>query len=105
MAADRGVKIFTVGFGTKDGEIIGFDGWSMRVRLDEDTTKRVANLTLGQYFYAGSGTDLKRVYEALKSRLVFEKKETEIAALFAYLARLLMVAAAGLSLWWFGHVV
>ncbi len=26
MAASRGVKIFTVGFGTKDGEMIGFDG-------------------------------------------------------------------------------
>lgn len=56
MAASRGVKIFTVGFGTKDGEIIGFEGWSMRVRLDENTMKKVANLTLGEYFYAGSGT-------------------------------------------------
>lgn len=104
MAANRGVKIFTVGFGTKDGEIIGFDGWSMRVRLDEDTMKKVANLTLGEYFYAGSGTDLKKVYEALKSRLVFEKKETEVTALFAYLAGLLMLAAATLSFWWFGRL-
>ena len=105
MAADRGVKIFTVGFGTKDGEIIGFEGWSMRVRLDEETLHKIASLTQGQYFYAGSGADLKRVYEALNSRLVFEKKETEITALFAYLAGVLMLVAAGLSLWWFGKVV
>lgn len=105
MAADRGVKVFTVGFGTKDGETIGFDGWSMRVRLDEDTLQKIANLTQGQYFYAGSGTDLKKVYEALRSRLVFEKKETEITALFAYLAGALMLTAAALSLWWFGKVV
>lgn len=104
MAAGRGVKIFTVGFGTKDGEIIGFEGWSMRVRLDEDTMKKVANLTLGEYFYAGSGTDLKKVYEALKSRLVFQKKEAEVTALFAYLAGLLMLTAATLSFWWFGRV-
>jgi Ca-activated chloride channel family protein len=104
MAANRGVKIFTVGFGTKEGEIIGFEGWSMRVRLDEETMKKIANLTLGEYFYAGSGTDLRKVYEALKSRLVFEKRETEITALFAYLAGLLLVAAAALSLWWFGRV-
>ncbi len=74
MAADRGVKVFTVGFGTKDGEVIGFEGWSMRVRLDERTLQNIANLTQGQYFFAGSGADLKRVYEALKSRLVIEKE-------------------------------
>ena len=104
MAASRGVKIFTVGFGTKEGEVIDFEGWSMRVRLDEDTMKSVANLTHGEYFHAGSGADLKKVYEALKSRLVFERRETEVTALFAYLAGLLMLAAAVLSLWWFGKV-
>ena len=39
MAAERGVRVFTVGVGTPDGEIIGFEGWSMRVRLDEETLK------------------------------------------------------------------
>src|SRR5450631_1118971 len=34
MAADHGVRIYTVGIGTKEGETIGFEGWSMRVRLD-----------------------------------------------------------------------
>ncbi len=38
-AADRGVRVYTVGVGTVDGETIGFEGWSMRVRLDEDTLK------------------------------------------------------------------
>jgi len=104
MAASRGVKIFTVGFGTKEGETIGFEGWSMRVRLDEDTLKKVANLTHGEYFHAGSGADLKKVYEALKSRLVFEKRETEITALFGDAAGLLVLLAASLSVWWFGRV-
>src|SRR5215467_6169741 len=40
MAADRGVKVFTVGFGTEEGEIISIEGWSMRVRLDETTLKK-----------------------------------------------------------------
>lgn len=104
MAADRGVKVFTVGFGTKDGEVIGFEGWSMRVRLDEDTLKNIANLTLGEYFYAGTAGDLKKVYEALNTRLVLEKKETEITALFAAAAALLALLSAGLSVWWFGRV-
>ena len=42
MAADRGVRIFTVGIGTTSGETIGFEGWSMRVRLDEETLKAIA---------------------------------------------------------------
>ena len=104
MAAERGVKVFTVGFGTKDGEVIRFEGWGMRVRLDETTRQNVADLTRGQYQHAGSGADLKRVYEALKSRLVFEKRETEVTALFADLAGLSMLVAAALSVWWFGRV-
>ncbi len=104
MAASHGVKIFTVGFGTKDGETISFDGWIMRVRLDEDTLKRISNLTHGEYFHAGSGADLKTVYEALKSRLVLERKETEVTALFADFAASFMLLAAALSVWWFGRV-
>lgn len=104
LAANLGVKVFTVGFGSKEGVNIEFGGWSMRVRLDEDTLKRIANLTHGQYFHARSGADLSSVYSALKSRLVFEKKETEITAFFALAAGLLTLLAAALSLWWYGKV-
>ncbi|KAB2872905.1 MAG: VWA domain-containing protein [Burkholderiaceae bacterium] len=104
LAADRGVRIYTVGMGTTQGEIIGFDGWSMRVRLDEETLKQVALLTRGEYFYAGTAEDLKKVYQGLSSKLVVEKRETEITALFTALGALLALLAAGLSLWWFGRV-
>ena len=104
MAADRGVKVYTVGVGTKDGETIGFEGWSMRVRLDEETLKQVAMATRAEYFYAGTAVDLKKVYQSLGSRLSAQKKETEISALFAALGGLLALAAATLSLWWFGRV-
>ncbi len=104
MAAERGVRVYTVGIGTTSGEIIGFEGWSMRVRLDEETLKNVALLTHGEYFYAGTADDLKKVYESLSSRMVVERKETEITAFFAALGALLALAASGLSLWWFGRV-
>src|SRR5688572_506293 len=54
MAADRGVRVFTVGIGTTSGETLGFEGWSMRVRLDEASLKAIANITRGEYFYAGT---------------------------------------------------
>ena len=105
MAADRGVKVYTVGIGTKEGETIGFEGWSMRVRLDEDTLKGIANLTRAEYFYAGDANDLKKVYQSLSSRLVVEKKETEISSFFAAAAAVLVMVAAGLSVAWFGRVL
>ena len=104
MAAERGVRVCTVGVGTTNGEIIGFEGWSMRVRLDEETLKNVSVLTQGEYFYAGTAEDLKKVYESLSSRMVTERKETELSALFAGLGALLALSAAGLSIWWFGRV-
>jgi Ca-activated chloride channel family protein len=104
MAAQRGVRVYTVGVGTTSGETIGFEGWSMRVRLDEETLKSVAVMTQAEYFYAGTAQDLIKVYESLSSKLVVERKETEITALFGLLAAALVVAAAALGLWWFGRV-
>jgi Ca-activated chloride channel family protein len=105
MAADRGVKVYTVGIGTVDGETIGFEGWSMRVRLDEQTLKQIANKTAAEYYYAGSAQDLKKVYENLSSRLALEKKETEISALLALAGALLALRAGALSVWWFGRIL
>jgi Ca-activated chloride channel homolog len=104
MAADRGIRVYTVGVGTTNGETIGFEGWSMRVRLDEETLKKISLLTQGDYFFAGTAEDLKKVYESLSTRMVVEKKETEISALFAGLGALLALLSAGLSVWWFGRV-
>ncbi|MFD1837916.1 VWA domain-containing protein [Paracidovorax cattleyae] len=104
-AADRGVRVYTVGVGTVAGETIGFEGWSMRVRLDEDTLKAVAQRTNAEYFHAATAADLKKVYETLSSRLTVEKKETEISALLALAGAALLVLAGLLSLWWFGRVL
>jgi Ca-activated chloride channel family protein len=105
MAADRGVRVFTVGVGTPNGEVIGFEGWSFRARLDEDTLKAIADLTRGEYFHAGTALDLKKVYQGLNARLVFEKKPTEITALFSAAAAVLAFLSALLSLLWFHRIL
>jgi Ca-activated chloride channel family protein len=104
MAADRGVRVFTVGFGTEQGGAIGFEGWSVYVRLDEETLKQVAEVTRGEYFYAGSSEDLKKVYKQLTTQLVLEKKDTEIGFLLAAAAAVLLLVASALSLWWFSRL-
>ena len=104
-AADRGVRIYTVGVGTVDGETIGFEGWSMRVKLDEETLKGIARNTQAEYFYAGTASDLKKVYESLSSRLTVVKKETEISGLLALVAAAFALLSAGLSLAWFNRIL
>ncbi len=105
MAADRGVRVYTVGIGTTGGELIGAEGWSMRVRLDEASLKNIANITQGEYFYAGTSADLKKIYESLNSKLVMEKHDTEITALFAAAAAALAIVAAALSMLWFNRIL
>ena len=105
LAADRGVRIYTVGIGTVDGETIGFEGWSMRVRLDEETLKAIATRTNAEYFYAGTADNLKKVYNTLSSRLTVEKKETEVSGLLALAAAALSLLSAGLSLLWFNRIL
>jgi Ca-activated chloride channel homolog len=105
LASERGVRVYTVGVGTTSGETIGFEGWSMRVKLDEETLKAIANKTQADYFYAGTAADLKKVYETLSSRLTVEKKETEISGLLALVAAALAIASAGLSMLWFNRIL
>ncbi len=101
MAADRGVRVYTVGFGTRDGASIDFEGYSFYVRLDEETLKAIARITGGEYFHAGTAADLRKVYETLNARIALETRETEVSALLAAGAVALLLVAALLSLLWF----
>jgi Ca-activated chloride channel family protein len=104
IAADWGVRVFTVGFGTPNGAVVDFAGRSMRAQLDEPTLQEIARRTDGQYFAAPSADELTRVYNALSAKLVGEKKMTDIAFIFAGIGALLAMAAGMLSLWWFGKL-
>lgn len=104
MAADRGVRVFTVGFGTKEGGTIpGWEGMGFYVRLDEETLKAVANITGAEYFHASSATDLRKIYQSLNTKFAMERQDTEVSALFSAAAVLLMIGAAALSLLWFNR--
>lgn len=105
MAANRGVRVYSIGLGTVTGEVPGFEGWSMYLKLDEPSLKAIANVTQAEYFYAGNADALKTVYEKLSTRLQVDKRETELSALLALVAAVLSLAAAGLSLLWFNRIV
>jgi Ca-activated chloride channel homolog len=105
LAADRGVRIYAVGIGTTAGEVLGSEGWSMRVRLDEESLKTIADITRGGYFYASNAAELNTVYQSLNSRLSLETRQTEITALLAAAAALTALLAAFLSLLWFNRIL
>jgi Ca-activated chloride channel family protein len=101
MAADRGVRVYTVGFGTLRGTTIGFEDYQIYVQLDEETLKAIAKVTGGEYFHAGTAADLRAVYQNLNTRLAMERQQTEIGALFSGIAGGFALLAALLSVLWF----
>jgi Ca-activated chloride channel homolog len=104
MAADRGVRIHVVGLGTPDGHLAMGEGMAIYLQLDEPTLRQVAEMTGGEYHHAGTAEALRSVYQNLGSRMQVEKRQTEITALLALAAALLLAAGAGLSVLWFGRV-
>ena len=105
MAADRGVRIDVVGLGTADGHLAVGEGLAIYLQLDETTLREVARLTGGEYHRAGSAEALRGVYQKLGSRVQVQTRETELTALLALLAAVLIVAGSSLSVLWFGRVV
>ena len=106
MAAERGVRIFTVGVGTREGTTLGFDGWSMRVRLNEDVLKKIAATTEGEYFQAATAPDLTAIYKQLTTRIALEKKRTtEVTALFVAVGAGFALLGVLLSMFWINRIL
>ena len=103
-AADLGVRVYTVGVGTPKGTVLGIEGFSFWTRLDEDTLKKISRETGGAYYRASSETSLRSIYESLSQRLIVQKDMTEITAMFAAAALVLLLAAGALSLAWFNRL-
>ena len=103
-AAKKGVRVFTVGIGTTKGDIVGAEGRSFRVALDEDTLRKIAQNTAGAYFKASDEGELMRIYQALSVRLIVGKDTTEITAIVAGLALAILLVGALLSQIWFSKI-
>ena len=106
IASDDGVRIYTVGIGTTEGITVAAEGWNMRVRLDEEALKKIADVTGGEYFPAADAAALKRVYQLLSTKLSFERQQpTEITAVVALIGAAFALCGAFLSLWWFSRIL
>lgn len=104
QASDLGVRVYTIGIGSKEGSVLHIQGRSIRTRLDEDLLKQVAETASGNYYNASSEADLESIYSNLGTRLVLRTEKTEVTAGLTGLAAALSIVGGILSLLWFNRL-
>jgi Ca-activated chloride channel family protein len=129
QAANRGVRVYTIGFGTAAGDggsgfpscsqrfmgsepnfggggFGGFGGGGFggpggfRRGIDEETLKQVSALTGGTYYSAESADELQKVFANLPTSLIVKHQTTEISVFFTAFGALLLMLAVLLGLLW-----
>ncbi|MFN8482409.1 MAG: VWA domain-containing protein [Anaerolineae bacterium] len=103
-AADRGVRIYTIGVGSPSGAMLKVEGFNVRSRLDEKTLQQIAQLTDGAYFNAQNAQDLREIYQNLDSQLVVRAEKTEVTSLFAGAGLLMLLLGGVFALVWLGRL-
>lgn len=104
-AANLGVRVYTIGFGSSKGEIVSFYGRAIRAVLDEDTLKKMATITAAEYFHATTALELTKIYQNLTTRMEFQTQTMEISSFFAAGALVFLLAASVLSMVWYRRIL
>jgi Ca-activated chloride channel homolog len=125
QASDRGVRVYTIGYGTENGssfpdcnpqfqgqEPFGAGGppqfgggggggaGGFRRGIDETTLRQVSDMTGGKYYAASSADELESVFKQLPTYVIVKHKTSEISVIFAIGSALLVLLAIGLSYLW-----
>jgi Ca-activated chloride channel homolog len=104
-AAERGVPISALGFGTPAGIALEVDGFYVHTALDEATLQQVAAATGGTYFSPGAQQDLQQVYASLSPQLVVKPEDMEITSVLAGASMVLLLAGSLFSMLWFNRLL
>ena len=65
VAKKAGVKVYTIGIGSEPKDFLGFVQINPSADLDEETLKKVATETGGQYFRATTTENLQQIYNII----------------------------------------
>ena len=106
-AAENGIRVYTVGVGSADGQPIPFEGGLMKdkdgeivvTRLDEETLRKVAEAGNGAYVHAGGDEfglnpiieDVRRLEDEEFGSIVFEEYDEQYMYFFAIALALLVI--------------
>jgi Ca-activated chloride channel homolog len=104
LAAERGLRIHTVGLGSPNGATVNLDGFNVRTTLNEPLLQGIAELSAGRYYRAESAEALQQIYGDVGSLLTFRQEETELTAIVAGLAGVLLLIGGFLSLVWLNRL-
>ena len=118
QAVDRGIRIYTIGYGTPNGTLSlndirpqdggGFGGFfgggagggRIRTAIDEATLKEIAKMSGGEYYSATSAAELNNVFRSLPTYLISKHDVIEISVFFAAIGALFAAAAIALAMIW-----
>jgi Ca-activated chloride channel family protein len=97
VAANRGIRVLTIGVGTPGGDTLDLDGFRVQTALDENLLKQVAEMTDGAYQPAAD-LDAARVYDQLNRHVVARDEALELTALVAGVGLVLLMSGVILSI-------
>ncbi|HEX2907873.1 MAG TPA: VWA domain-containing protein [Phototrophicaceae bacterium] len=103
-AADRGVRVYTIGIGSPTGTILNIEGFNVFTQLNEPLLQQIAQRTGGNYFNAESREELLDIYQNLNRQFVIKPEPMEITPILAGLSILALLLGGALSLVWFGRL-
>lgn len=103
-AAERGVRIYTIGVGSAAGTTLRANGFTVHTQLDQQLLQQIAQLTEGAYYNAESQDDLRAIYDTLDLQLVVRPEPLEVTALFAGAGLLALLIGGICSMLWLGRV-
>jgi Ca-activated chloride channel family protein len=124
QAADRGVRVYTIGFGTENGSPFlpfcgerfdgndptqgrgffggggGGGGGGFRRGIDEEALQSIADKTGGEYYGPTSADELNEVFRSLPTYLITKHETLEVSVAFAIAGAILAALAVSLSMLW-----
>ena len=103
-AADRGVRIYTVGIGSAAGTTLRVNGFTVFTQLDEAMLKQISQLTGGEYYSAENEQDLRAIYDQLSRQLVIRPENMEVTSILAGAGIIVLLIGSALSFVWFGRL-
>jgi Ca-activated chloride channel homolog len=103
-AADRGVRIHTVGIGSLAGTTLEVNGFTVHTQLDEAMLQQISQMTSGTYHNALNEEDMHKIYANINPQLVIKPEKMEVTSILAGVSLLFLMIGGALSLLWFSRV-
>jgi len=105
LASTAGVQVYPVGLGSAEGTVLDIDGYQVATALDEPLLREIATTTDGEYLAAADEQALTQVYQSIDLSWTVQGRKTEVTAMFAAAAALLLLVGAGWSVARTGRVI